>query len=241
MPRQPSIWRTAPSQSASLRMWSVEGPQPRRSRSGARKSSMHSMISWFWAPARVRGSLTVAALPHTFAHDSPSLLRCQHSLSKRTPPRHMLSSTWHMSGCAVDGASSATLRSATALKDGRMLVYRRSVPPPLELSFSPNDRRALCQRFRGIATRRLPINGLCTASCRPRVLPYMYIEMRPNGPRKEYVWRLVRSEVCGGRGGDEYMYVKRQLKQTNGWFARRRLTVFTVCSRLSRPPQADPR
>ena len=86
---------------------------------------MHSMISWFWAPARVRGSLTVAALPHTFAHDSPSLLRCQHSLSKRTPPRHMLSSTWHMSGCAVDGASSATLRSATALKDGRMLVYRR--------------------------------------------------------------------------------------------------------------------
>ena len=135
MPRQPSIWRTAPSQSASLRMWSVEGPQPRRSRPGARKSSMHSMISWFWAPARVRGSLTVAALPHTFAHDSPSLLRCQHSSSKRTPPRHMLSSTWHMSGCAVDGASSATLRSATALKDGRMLVYRRSVTPPLELSF----------------------------------------------------------------------------------------------------------
>jgi hypothetical protein len=40
-----------------------------------------------------------------------------------------------MSGCAVDGASSATLRSATALKDGRMLVYRRSVTPPLELSF----------------------------------------------------------------------------------------------------------
>ena len=37
------------------------------------------------------------------------------------------------------------------------------------------------------------------------------------------------------------MYVKRHLKQTNGWFARRRLTVFTVCSRLYRPPQADPR
>jgi hypothetical protein len=99
-----------------------------------------------------------------------------------------------MSGCAVDGASSATLRSATALKDGRMLVYRRSVPPPLEHSFRQmDDERCVSQRFRW---PRLPavcrFNGRCAAGCRPHVHPY--IEMRPNVPRKECV-EMVRSEV----------------------------------------------